>query len=116
MHRIRVGAITAVFVLLFFSPVVHADTCATGLCNPLQFSDIQSFIAGALKALVQIALPIIALFIVYSGFLFVSARGNAEQIKTAKRNFVYVVIGTLLILGAWELSTIIGGTVSQLTG
>lgn len=73
------------------------------------------FIAGALKALALIALPIITLFLVYSGFLFIWAQGNKDKLDDAKRNFMYVIIGALLILGAWILATLIAGTVSQLT-
>jgi hypothetical protein len=60
--------------------------------------------------------PVITVFIVYAGFLFVSARGNTETIKKAKENFMYVILGAALILGAWVLATLIGGTVSQLLG
>ena len=95
--------------------VAHAQT---GLDNPLNqnFSSIPAFIAGALKALALIALPIITLFLVISGFLFITAQGNQQKLDTAKKNFVYVIIGALLILGAWILATLIAGTVSQLTG
>lgn len=89
---------------------------AAGLENPLKFNDIQSFIAGALKTLVVVALPIITLFIVISGFMFVFARGNQEKLSKAKMNFVYVIIGAILILGAWVLATLIGGTISQVVG
>ena len=89
---------------------------AAGLENPLKFNDIQSFIAGALKALVVVSLPIITLFIVISGFMFVAARGNQDKLSKAKQNFVYVIIGAILILGAWVLATLIGGTVSQVVG
>jgi len=87
------------------------------LQDPLNssFSDIPSFIAGALKVLVIVALPIITLFIVISGFMFVLARGNESKLNEAKKNFLYVIIGALLILGAWVIATLIGGTVSQLT-
>jgi len=90
---------------------------ADELQNPLNpnFSSIPAFIAGALKVMVMVALPIISLFIVYSGFLFVSARGNSEGISKAKDNFKYVIIGAILILGAWVIATLIGGTVTQLT-
>lgn len=90
----------------------------TGVQNPLNpaISTIPSFIAYALKVLVQVSLPIISLFIVYSGFLFVLARGNTEKLATARQNFLYVIIGALLILGAWIIATLIGGTVMQLTG
>lgn len=88
---------------------------AQTLQNPLQFNDIAGFIAGALKALVMVALPIISLFIVYAGFLFVAAQGNTEKLAAARNNFFYVVIGAILILGAWVIATLIGGTVTQLT-
>ena len=84
--------------------------------NPLKVSSIAEFIATALKVLVVVALPIITLFIVISGFMFVLARGNESKLTEAKKNFVYVIIGALLILGAWVIATLIGGTVSQLVG
>ncbi len=89
----------------------------TGLNNPLNsnFSSVPAFIAGALKALAMIALPVITLFLVISGFLFITAQGNQQKLETAKKNFAYVIIGALLILGAWILATLIAGTISQLT-
>ena len=64
----------------------------------------------------MIALPILTLFIVYSGFKFISAQGNSSKLEEAKKNFMYVIIGSLLILGAWVVATLVGGTVNQLTG
>lgn len=89
-----------------------------GLQNPLNpdLSTIPAFIAGALRVLVIVALPFITLFVVYAGFLFVSARGNEKQLEKAKANFFYVIIGALLILGAWAIATLIGGTVAQIIG
>src|SRR5262245_52544398 len=74
-----------------FAPLVYAACGANEFCNVLssQFSSIPNFIAGALKALVIVALPIISLFIVYSGFLFVAARGNEAKLSEAKQNFVF---------------------------
>lgn len=84
------------------------------LQNPLTISDISGFIALVLKVMVMVALPIISFFIVYSGFLFISAQGNQEALGKAKTNLLYVLIGSVLILGAWVISTLIGGTVTQL--
>lgn len=97
-----------------FASVALAQEVA--LKNPLNFNSIPEFIAGALKALALIALPIITLFLVISGFLFITAQGNETKLNDAKRNFVYVLLGALLILGAWILATLIAGTVNQLTG
>jgi hypothetical protein len=113
-HRFSVG-LSAVIGYLASAAVAYAQQ---GLQNPLQpqYGSIAGFIAGALKALVVVALPIITLFIVISGFMFVAARGNQSKLEKAKENFVYVIIGALLILGAWVLATLIGGTVSQVVG
>ncbi|MEK7509401.1 MAG: pilin [Patescibacteria group bacterium] len=86
------------------------------LQNPLKFPSIEKFIEGVLQAIVIIALPIITVFIVWAGFLYISARGNAGQIERAHQNFKWVLIGTILILSAWVLATLIGGTVRQLLG
>lgn len=119
LHRwFRKCAAHFLIAALFLFAMTLTAHAQGGLKNPLNsnFSSVPAFIAGALKALALIALPIITLFFVISGFLFVSARGNQEQLQTAKRNFVYVVIGALLILGAWIIATLIAGTVNQLTG
>ncbi len=113
IHRISVTS--ASLALVFAATIVHAQG---GLENPLNrnFDTIPTFIAGALKVLVIVALPIITLFIVVVGFMFIKARGNPSELSKAKENFVYVIIGALLILGAWVIATLIGGTVTQLVG
>ena len=108
---------TLIMFLIFAFPVLVAAQSAGTLQNPLNsaFSSVPNFIAGFLKVVVMVALPIISLFIVYSGFMFVMARGNSEKLGQARENFLWVIIGAILILGAWVIATLIGGTVSQLT-
>ncbi len=113
IRHIRRFVITVLITTVSLTSVALAQDVA--LKNPLNFSSIPEFIAGALKALALIALPIITLFLVISGFLFITAQGNQQKLETAKKNFVYVVIGAGLILGAWILATLIAGTVNQLT-
>jgi hypothetical protein len=100
---------------LLMLPAISFAASHTSLVNPVKFPTIERFIEGALRAVVTIALPIVAFFIVYSGFLFVKAQGNPDELKTAKENFKWVILGSALILGAWVLATLIAGTVSQLT-
>ena len=108
--RVR-NVIIASLASLVCPAFVFADST---LQNPTSFTTIAQFIRGALDAVVAIGLPIISLFMVYAGFMYVKARGNPEQLSKAHQNFLYVIIGTILILGAWVLATLIGGTVSQL--
>jgi len=94
--------------------VAHAQS--TTLNNPLSssLSSIPSFFAAALHAMVEIAVPIITVAIVYSGALFVFAQGNQAKLEVAKRNFFYCVIGALFILSAQALSVLLANTASQL--
>ena len=101
--------------IFFFVPLC-AFAAGSELDNPTAFSSISDFIQGVLRAIVMIALPIITIFMVYAGFLYVKARGNESEVTKAHQNFYYVIIGTILILGAWVLATLIGGTISQLLG
>lgn len=123
IRRTTYTALAHVLVALFLTAtmITFADaqtsgcgTDAQSLKNPINFCSIPEFLAGALKALAMIALPIISLFLVISGFMFVTAQGNQSKLDTAKKNFLYVIIGALLILGAWIIATLIAGTVNQL--
>ncbi len=115
----RLATIMIVFWAAALPVFAQTGGCANGtkcLENPLKFGSIEGFIEGVLKAVVMIALPIIVAFMVFAGFKYIAARGNPGKISEANKNFVYVLMGTVMILGAWVLATLIGGTVTQLLG
>jgi|SRR5665213_2195814 len=106
---VSAGCVAAVFLPV----LVFAQTTFQ---NPAKDATFQAFIGDFLKAIVQISLPILTLFIVYAGFKFVFARGKPERITEAKKNFLYVILGAILILGAWVLATLIASTATQVLG
>ncbi|MDP3646055.1 MAG: hypothetical protein Q8R25_03130 [bacterium] len=114
MKKIRFALVT----VAIFGATTAIAFAQSSLKNPLsaEFNDIPKFIAGALKVMVMVALPVITFFVVYAGFKFIAAQGSPEKLNEAKKNFMYVIIGALLILGAWIIANLISGTVSQLTG
>lgn len=119
LKRISVSLYAAWIVLL--PSLVFAASCTnqTGgsiLENPLSICSIVDFIELILKVFMMLMLPVIAFFIVLAGFNFVFARGKPDALAKAKWNFLFVVIGTCLILGAWLLANLIGSTVQQVTG
>lgn len=85
-----------------------------GIQNPINVDTIPAFIEKVLNIVLVIGVPIVALAIIYSGFLFVKARGNSEEIKKAKSALMYTIIGAFLLLGAWVLATAIGATVDDI--
>lgn len=85
------------------------------LTNPLSgVSTIPDAINKILSVVIRVALPLIVVFFIWAGFTFITARGNPEKIKVAKNIFLYTIIGTLLILGAWVITNAIIGTVNAI--
>lgn len=87
--------------------------------NPLkgEVNNIYDLVQIILEKIVfPIGAVVAVMFIVYSGFKFVTAQGNPDKIKEARNTFMWSVIGTLILLGAWVIATIIQGTVNELTG
>ena len=85
------------------------------LPNPLgTIETISDLITKILDIVVQIGLPVIALAIVYSGFLFLKARGNDAELTKAKETLWWTVIGAAVILGAFVIQITIEGTITEL--
>ena len=87
---------------------------ATELQNPIGFNSLRALVVAILDVIVQVAVPLAALFLIYSGYLFVSARGNEEALNKAKSIFMWTIVGIAVLLGAKVLSGIIEGTIEQI--
>ena len=84
------------------------------LQNPLGATkDLPTFLTMLLNAVILILTPVVTIMLLYSGFLFVIARGNTEKLGEAKKALLYTVIGAAIILGAVALAAAIKSTVAQ---
>jgi len=91
-------------------------TLETGIENPLgeKIDSIPTLIKTALDFVVKIGIPVVAFFIIYSGFKLVTAQGNKSKLEEAKKSLLNVIIGAAIVLGAFVISKAIGGTVEQI--
>jgi hypothetical protein len=78
--------------------------------------DIPTLVREILKIVITVGVPIVALAIIYSGFLFVAAQGNPEKLKKAKDTLLYVIIGAAILLGAYVIAEAIEATVAAIRG
>jgi hypothetical protein len=85
------------------------------LQNPLRVNTIGELLTAILNIIIVLALPIVVFFIIYAGFLFVTARGNDDKLTNAKRALLYAVIGGVLVLGAVAIAEIVRNVVAQFT-
>ncbi len=87
--------------------------------NPLAdkgVNTISDFLALVINDLVlPIGALIAVLYIMYAGFLMVTARGDESQLKDAKAAFTHAAIGTAILLGSWVIAEVIQTTVNSLT-
>lgn len=80
---------------------------SVSLKNPLKMSTAEELLTTILEIVIILATPFIVFFIIYAGFLYVTARGNAEQITQANRALTYAIIGGVIIIGSVAIATII---------
>ena len=101
------------FLVGFFLPIVFVY--AQKIDNPIpNITSLPQLIKTILEGVLKIGIPVIALAIIYSGFLFVQARGNPGEIEKAKNSLVYTLIGAAILLGAWAIAQLISETVLSL--
>ncbi len=88
----------------------------TNIENPLgnNIVDLSTFIQAVVKIVLVVGIPLLALAIIYAGFLFVKAQGNSEELTKAKHALLYTVIGGALLLGAFVISNAIVSTVKEI--
>jgi hypothetical protein len=116
-HKLIIFVYALVFPVVSFAGDTDFTPCSLSgkICNPIpDIHSIPDFIQTFLTKALELGIPVIALAIIYCGFLFVSARGNSEKLTKAKDALLYTLIGAAVLLGAWAIATLIKNTVTGL--
>jgi hypothetical protein len=102
------------------NPPPSTGTGLITIPNPLKSGNsntLYGFISDLINGVVvPIGGVLAVLYIMYAGFLMVTARGSEEQIKKGRAAFTHAAIGTAILLGAWVIATVIENTIKSLTG
>ena len=85
------------------------------LQNPLGgITSVCKLVVALVDAATVIGIPVAILFVVWAGFKFILARGNAGALGEARTNFLNVVIGIGIFVGASLIASVIINTLQQL--
>lgn len=109
-----------VFIIPIISFAEDNDGTASGvggkIVDPLngEFPSISALIQTILEGVLKIGMPVIALAIIYCGFLFVKAQGKPEELNKAKSALTWTLVGAAILLGAWAIAKMISATVLAL--
>jgi amino acid transporter len=104
--------IGSIFIMGSFSQV-EANTSSPVFKNPFgakNNDDIWAFVLAIVDFILNVALAVVVLFMIYAGFMFITAQGKEEALNIAKKNLWGAVIGALLIMGAKALAFAICNT------
>lgn len=114
----KIILLTFIFLLPIISFAEFPSDCNPGdgkICNPLSgTATLPELIQKVLEGVLKIGIPVIALAIIYCGYLFVVARGNSEEINKAKEALLYTIIGSGILLGSWAIAKMISITITSL--
>jgi len=92
-------------------------TEATKLDNPIKgVKDIPTLVEKLLRIVLKIGAPLVALAIIYTGYLFIAAQGKPDKIKDAKNALLFTLIGALILLGAYVIAESVVGTINAIRG
>lgn len=123
---ISTGAFVAILILPTFALAAVGDAGAAyapdhidagsgiTLVNPLGDASLNGFLLSVLDFVIEVGTVVVPLMLVYVGFLFVTAQGKPEALNTAKKAFLWTLIGGLILLGARVIAETIANTVSSL--
>ncbi len=118
MYKKIIKSSVVLAVVVFSTAVVSAGTnftFSTTLTSPLgSRTTLLSLMEAIVSVFVQVGMPVVALAIIYSGFLFVSSQGSEEKIKKAKNAFFYTIIGAIVLLGASVIGTMMKNTIDTI--
>ena len=126
MKNFFIAGILFTAVLFFAVPSVFAQTGSNNsnggntapvtLQNPLnsQYSTIPLIVGALLNIIVQIALVLCGLYIIYAGFLYVRAQGNSEKLSDANKTMLHAVIGTAIVLSSDVILTVLQNFINSI--
>lgn len=94
-----------IFSIIILMPILaRSEGCKnegeTVIPSPINACTFSDLVRDFTQIILEIGLPLAALFIILAGFQFVTAQGNAEKIKKARQTLTWTIIGAAVIIGA----------------
>lgn len=74
--------------------------------------DVQTLITRFVYWIINLGIVAVVLAFTYTGFQFVTARGNPEAIQKAKTSFMWTVVGTIVLIGSKVLVEVLKNTLT----
>lgn len=116
---VNVFVFLSIMFIMFGSYVYGADIAPSDsghIPNPLgRNASLTGFFNSIVSICIQLGTIVSVLAIMYGGFLYVTAQGDAEAIGKAYKTITWALVGTAILLGARTIMLTVTGTVKDLS-
>ena len=114
--RFRYSKIISLASILLLSFVSAAFAKNGEIDNPLGNStnSLSAFFDGIVSVFIELGTIVSVLGIMYGGYLYATAQGDEEKLKTAYKTITWALVGTAVLLGARTIMSAVSDTVTQL--
>jgi len=82
----------------------------------LTSTDLKGVVLNVIRWVLGILTLVAVSFIIYGGFLWLTAAGNEQRIEKAKRVILNAVVGLVIVLIAWAIVFFVARTILNTTG
>ena len=79
-------------------------------------SDLPTMVGLIISVLLGVLGMVFVVLIVYAGFLYLTAQGEQDNVKKAKKLLTQAVIGLVLIVSAYAISLLVTNSLVTITG
>ncbi|MFA6522002.1 MAG: hypothetical protein WCT24_00160 [Patescibacteria group bacterium] len=118
MKKIIASSIATVLPLLAgVTPAFAQTTAGDDFLDSIQGAsglssmDLPVFIGNIIYVLLSFLGVVFLVFVIYAGFLWMTAAGNADNTKKAKTLLMQAVIGLVIILAAYAITSFVMSTI-----
>ncbi|MDD5040321.1 MAG: hypothetical protein PHY34_04190 [Patescibacteria group bacterium] len=117
MKKVYIGIAT---LSMFALPMVAAAQVnideELGTTFGLGSADLESTVINIIQWILGFLGLIAVIFILYGGFMWMTAAGNEDRVSTAKKIITSAVIGLIVVLLAWAIVIFVVNQTGDVTG
>jgi hypothetical protein len=96
--------------------LLNTESLSIDIANPIpSVGSASSLIETVMELVMKIGIPLLVIMVVYSGALYLFARGNPNKIKEAHTALTYTLIGGVILLASWGVMQMIYSALISVT-
>ena len=106
--------VSSLILQLMPMSLVFAQTYSNPLRVTLNVNSVSDLMFSIVDFAFLLGTPLVVVFIIYGGFLFVTSRDNESQIARARFTILWTLVGASVLLAAKVIAAAIKSTVVSL--